>query len=129
MKTEHYPKQVSPDRMITTITQIFNPILHKPALENLIHITLVITTAQTFRVCELARNLPTRTKTDKAKKVRLLRMLNRKFDFDSAMQRFLAFVLKIKVKYSRCGAKSLAASAYIKMLTVVKNITQIAKIK
>ena len=27
MKTEHHPKQVSPKKMITTITQIFNPAL------------------------------------------------------------------------------------------------------
>ena len=27
MKIEHHPKQVSPEKMITTFTQIFNPAL------------------------------------------------------------------------------------------------------
>ena len=94
MKTEHHPKQVSPEKMITTITQIFNPILHKPTLKNLIYITLAITTAATFRICELARHLPTQTQTDNAKKTRLLRVLNRKFPFETAMKRWLTFILK-----------------------------------
>ena len=94
MKTEHHPKQVSPEKIITTLTEIFNPVLHKPALKNLIYVTLAITTAATFRICELARHLPTHTQTDNAKKTRLLRVLNRKFPFETAMKRWLTFVLK-----------------------------------
>ena len=94
MKTEHHPKQVSPEKIITALTEIFNPVLHKPALKNLIYITLAITTAATFRICELARHLPTHTQTDNAKKTRLLRVLNRKFPFDAAMKRWLTFGLK-----------------------------------
>ena len=94
MKTEHHPKQVSPDKMITTLTEIFNSVLNKPALKNLIYVTLAITLANTFRICEIARHLPTGAKTDKARKTRLLRLLNRAFPFENAMQCWLAFVLK-----------------------------------
>ena len=94
MKTEHHPKQVSPDKMITTLTEIFNSVLNKPALKNLIYVTLAITLANTFRICEIARHLPTEAKTDKARKTRLLRLLNRAFPFENAMQCWLAFVLK-----------------------------------
>ena len=36
MKGKHPQKRVNPTAMITTITEIFNPVLKKPALKNLI---------------------------------------------------------------------------------------------
>ena len=94
MKGKHHQKQVNPDRMIMTVTDIFNPVLNKPALKNLILIIVAITSADTLRGCELARHLPTDAKRDNAKKTRLLRFLAREYPLDEVMKRWLAFVLE-----------------------------------
>ena len=58
MKGKHPQKSVNPTAMITTIIEIFNPVLKKPALKNLILTTLAIALAKTFRINEIASRLP-----------------------------------------------------------------------
>ena len=73
MKGKHPQKRVNPTAMITTITEIFNPVLKKPALKNLILTTLAIALAKTFRINEIASRLPVAVKHQKTKQKRLLR--------------------------------------------------------
>ena len=67
MKGKHPQKRVNPTAMITTITEIFNPVLKKPALKNLILTTLAIALAKTFRINEIASRLPVAVKHQKTK--------------------------------------------------------------
>ena len=58
MKGKHPQKRVNPIPMITIITEIFNPVLTKPTLKNVILTTLAIALAKTFRINEIASRLP-----------------------------------------------------------------------
>ena len=70
MKGTHPPKRVNPLPMITTITEIFNPVLTKPTLKNVILTTLAIALAKTFRINEIASRLPVAVKHQKTKQKR-----------------------------------------------------------
>ncbi len=87
-------KRVNPIPMITTITEIFNPVLKKPALKNLILTTLAIALAKTFRLNEIASRLPVAVKSQKTKQKRLLRFLARPFPIGAVMRCWLFFVLR-----------------------------------
>ncbi len=93
MKGTHRHKPVNPTAMITTLTEIFNPVLKRPALKNLILTTLAIVLAKTFRINEIASRLPVAVKHQKTKQKRLLRFLARRFPIDAVMGCWLAFVL------------------------------------
>ena len=94
MKGTHPQKRVNPIPMITTITEIFNPVLKKPQLKNLILTTLAIALAKTFRVNEIASRLPVAVKNQKTKQKRLLRFLARPFPIGAVMHCWLVFVLR-----------------------------------
>ena len=93
MKGKHPQKRVNPIPMITTITEIFNPVLTKPTLKNVILTTLAIALAKTFRINEVASRLPVGVKHQKTKQKRLLRFLSRPFPLSAAMGCWLVFVL------------------------------------
>ena len=86
-------KRVSPIPMITTLTEIFNPVLKKPALKNLILTVLAIGLAKSFRINEIASHLPIAVKHHKTKQKRLLRFLARAFPLSAGMGCWLRFVL------------------------------------
>ena len=94
MKGKHPKLRVNPTLMITTITYIFNPVLKKPSLKNLILTTLAIALAKTFRINEVASRLPVAVKHQKTKQKRLLRFLARPFPIGAVMRCWLVFVLK-----------------------------------
>ena len=94
MKGKHRTKRVNPTTMITTVTQIFKPVLKKPALKNLILTVIAIALAKTFRINEIAFHLPVSVKTLKTKQKRLLRFLDSVFPIDAVMRHWLVFVLK-----------------------------------
>ncbi len=94
MKGTHRHKRVNPSSMITTLTEIFNPVLKKPALKNLILTILAIVLAQKFRINEIALRLPVAVKHQKTKQKRLLRFLARRFPIDAVMGCWLGFVLR-----------------------------------
>ncbi len=94
MKGTHPPKRVNPLPMITTITEIFNPVLTKPTLKNVILTTLAIALAKTFRINEIASRLPVAVKHQKTKQKRLLRFLARRFPISAVMGCWLVFVLR-----------------------------------
>ena len=79
--------------MITTLTEIFNPVLKKPALKNLILTILAIGLAKSFRINEIASRLPIAVKHHKTKQKRLLRFLARAFPLSAVMGCWLRFVL------------------------------------
>ncbi len=85
MKGTHRHKPVNPSSMITTLTEIFNPVLKRPALKNRILTTLAIVLAKTFRINEIASRLPVAVKHQKTKQKRLLRFLARPFPIDAVM--------------------------------------------
>ena len=94
MKGKHPQKRVNPTAMITTITEIFNPVLKKPALKNLILTTLAIALAKTFRINEIASRLPVAVKHQKTKQKRLLRFVDSVFPIGAVMGCWLVFVLR-----------------------------------
>ncbi len=94
MKGTHRHKPVNPNPMITTLTEIFNPVLKRPALKNRILTTLAIVLAKTFRINEMASPLPVAVKHQKTKQKRLLRFLARPFPIDAVMGCWFAFVLR-----------------------------------
>ena len=94
MKGKHPQKRVNPIAMITTITEIFNPVLKKPALKNLILTTLAIGLAKVFRINEIASRLPVAVKHQKTKQKRLLRFVDSVFPIGAVMRCWLVFVLR-----------------------------------
>ena len=62
MKGKQSQKRVNPTPMITTITEIFKPVLKKPALKNVILTLIAIALSGTFRVNEIASRLPVSVK-------------------------------------------------------------------
>jgi hypothetical protein len=80
--------------MITTLTEIFNPVLTKPTLKNVILTTLAIALAKTFRINEIASRLPVAVTHQKTKQKRLLRFLARAFPIGAVMQCWLVFVVR-----------------------------------
>ncbi len=94
MKGKHPAKRVNPVSMITTIREIFNPVLTKPQLKNVILTTLAIALSKTFRINEIASRLPVEVKHHKTKQKRLLRFLARRFPIGAAMGCWLIFVLR-----------------------------------
>ena len=87
-------KRVNPIPMITPLTEIFNPILNKPALKNVILTLIAIALAKTFRINEIASRLPVSVKHQKTKQKRFLRFVDSAFPIDAAMGCWLIFVLK-----------------------------------
>ena len=94
MKGKQTHKRVNPTPMITTITEIFNPVLKKPALKNLILTLIAIALAKTFRINEIASRLPVSVAHHKTKQKRLLRFLSRSFPIGAVMRCWLCFVLR-----------------------------------
>ena len=94
MKGKHPKLRVNPTPMITTITEIFNPVLKKPALKNLILTLIAIALSKTFRVNEIASHLPVSVAHQKTKQKRLLRFLSRGFAIGVVMRCWLVFVLR-----------------------------------
>ena len=93
MKGKHPQKRVNPIPMITTITEIFKPVLKKPALKNVILTVIAIALSKTFRVNEIASRLPVSVKHQKTKQKRLLRFLTSAFPIGAVMRCWLVFVL------------------------------------
>ena len=62
MKGKQSRKRVNPTPMITTITEIFKPILKKPALKNVILTIIAIALSKPFRINEIALRLPVSVK-------------------------------------------------------------------
>ena len=94
MKGKQSQKRVNPTPMITTITEIFKPVLKKPALKNVILTLITIALSGTFRVNEIASRLPVSVKHQKTKQKRLLRFLASAFPIDVVMRCWLVFVLE-----------------------------------
>ena len=92
MKTKQQ-KQVNPNRMITTITEIFKSVLNKPALKNLGLTTVAITLAKTFRINAIGASLPIRA-TKKAREKRFARFIDSAFPTDAVMLQWHTFVLQ-----------------------------------
>ena len=92
MKGKQSQKRVNPTPMITTITEIFKPVLKKPSLKNLI--LTIIALAKSFRINEIASRLPVSVKHQQTKQKRLLRFLARSFPIDVVMRCWLCFVLR-----------------------------------
>ena len=93
MKGKHPQKRVNPTPMITTITEIFKPVLKRPALKNVILTIIAIALSKTFRVNAIASRLPVSVKHQKTKQKRLLRFLASAFPIDAVMRCWLVFVL------------------------------------
>ena len=94
MKGKQSQKRVNPLPMITTITEIFKPVLKKSALKNLILTIIAIALAKSFRINEIASRLPVSVKHQQTKQKRLLRFLARSFPIDVVMRCWLIFVLR-----------------------------------
>ncbi len=94
MKGKQSQKRVNPIPMITTLTEIFKPVLKKPALKNLILTIIAIALAKPFRVNEIASRLPVSVTHQKTKQKRLLRFLARAFPIGAVMQCWLVFVVR-----------------------------------
>ena len=94
MKGKQSQKRVNPTPMTTTITEIFNPILTKPALKNVILTIIAITLSKSFRINEIASRLPVSVKHQKMKQKRLLRFLARAFPIGAVMHCWLVLVLR-----------------------------------
>ena len=94
MKGKRSQKRVNPTPMITTITEIFKPVLKKPALKNVILTIIAIALSKPFRINEIASRLPVSVKHQKTKQKRLLRFLASAFPIDAVMGCWLVFVLK-----------------------------------
>lgn len=94
MKGKRSQKRVNPTSMITTLTEIFKPVLKKPALKNVILTVIAIALSKTFRINEIASRLPVSVKHHKTKQKRLLRFLSNAFPLDAVMRCWLVFVLK-----------------------------------
>ena len=94
MKGKQSQKRVNPTPMITTITEIFKPVLKKPALKNVILTLIAIALSGTFRVNEIASRLPVSVTHQKTKQKRLLRFLASAFPIDAVMRCWLVFVLE-----------------------------------
>ena len=94
MKGKQSQKRVNPTPMITTITEIFKPVLKKPALKNVILSIIAIALSKTFRINEIASRLPVSVKHQKTKQKRLLRFLASAFPIDGVMRCWLVFVLR-----------------------------------
>ncbi len=94
MKGKHSQKRVNPTPMITTITEIFKPVLKKPALKNLMLTIIAIALAQSFGINEIASRLPVSVKHQKTKQKRLLRFLARTFPIGAVMRCWLVFVVR-----------------------------------
>lgn len=94
MKGKQPQKRMNPLPMITTITEIFNPVLKKNALRNVILTVLAITLAKIFRINEIASRLPIAVKHQKSKQKRLLRFLARMFPIGAVIECWLTFVLR-----------------------------------
>ena len=93
MKGKQSQKRVNPTPMITTITEMFNPVLKKPALKNVILTIIAIAVAKTFRINEIASRLLIAVKHQQTKQKRLLRCLSRRFPIGAVMRCWLCFVL------------------------------------
>ena len=93
MKGKQSQKRVNPTPMITTITEIFKPVLKKPALKNVILTIIAIALSKTFRINEIASRLPVSVKHQKTKQKRLLRFLASAFPIDAVMRCWLVLVL------------------------------------
>ena len=94
MKGKQSQKRVNPTPMITTITEIFNPVLNKPTLKNLILTLIAIALSKPFRINEIASQLPVSVKHQKTQQKRLLRFLARAFPIDAVMECWLVFILR-----------------------------------
>ena len=94
MKGKQSQKRVNPTPMTTTITEIFNPILTKPALKNVILTIIAITLSKSFRINEITSRLPVSVKHQKMKQKRLLRFLARAFPIGAVMRCWLVLVLR-----------------------------------
>ena len=94
MKGKQSRKRVNPTPMITTITEIFKPVLKKPALKNVILTVIAIALSQSFRINDIAARLPVAVKHYKTKQKRLLRFLARAFPLNAVMGCWLVFVLR-----------------------------------
>ena len=94
MKGKQSQKRVNPTPIITTLTEIFKPVLNKPALKNVILTVIAIALSKTFRINEIASRLPVSVKHQKTKQKRLLRFLASAFPIDEVMRCWLVFVLE-----------------------------------
>ena len=104
MKGKHPQKRVNPIPMITTITEIFKPVLKKPALKNVILTVIAIALSKTFRVNEIASRLPVSVKHQKTKQKRLLRFLASAFPIGAVMRCWLVFVLTRGLSPWQCAS-------------------------
>ena len=79
--------------LIPQIKQVFQPVLKRPALRNLILVILACFQTKTFQINTLAHHLPVRVSHYKTKQKRLLRFINSTFPLSTAMEAWCAFVL------------------------------------
>ena len=100
MKGRHPNNRVNPTSMVTVITELFNPILTRPQLKNLIVTVIAIALATSFRINAIASRLPIGVSHFKTKQKRLLRFLARRFPINAVMRCWLGFVVS---RICRCG--------------------------
>ena len=96
-------KRANPKRIIQTISHLFNPILGKHPLRNMILATIAIASCNKMRINEIARHLPTKVKREKHRQKRLLRFLKRGIPSDKLMQAWAKFVLERIYRNSKGG--------------------------
>ena len=93
MKGSHPNNRVNPTSLITVITEIFNPVLTRPQLKNLIVTVRAIALATSFRINTIAARLPIAVHPFKTKQQRLLRFLARRFPINAVMRGWLGCVV------------------------------------
>ncbi|RKU24557.1 hypothetical protein C6497_08855, partial [Candidatus Poribacteria bacterium] len=87
------PHKVPMCSLISQMTQVFKPVLKRPALRNLLLTVLASTRVNAFQINTLAAKLPVAVRHYKTKQKRLLRFINSCFPTDVALDAWCAFVL------------------------------------
>jgi len=87
-------KKVSPNRIIDAVRENFKGVVSKPRLKTMALITVAISLAERMKVNEIAREIPTDVKHQKAKQTRFLRFLKKPLPLLDMMFSWSRFVLQ-----------------------------------
>ena len=87
-------KRVSPNRIIDAVRENFKGVVSKPRLKTMALIAVAISLAERMKVNEIAREIPTDVKHQKAKQTRLLRFLKKPLPLLDMMFSWSRFVLQ-----------------------------------
>jgi len=87
-------KKVSPNRIIDTVRENFKGVVSKPRLKTMALIAVAISLVEKMKINEIAREMPTDVKHQKAKQTRLLRFLKKPLPMLYMMFSWSKFVLQ-----------------------------------